>query len=158
MDRPHTLQSRYDLALAALAPPDALDVAAVEALRVAFLARWVKVHREGLTPFSDADFPPLRSRGSTDREKEQAFAERVEGLLRKRKGLVSLLSQALTQENAKASEALRVSLRRWIETHDAAFGGLVEEELARLRGELTKAHEARRAIGAYVQTLKSPQN
>ncbi|MCA2960060.1 MAG: hypothetical protein IOD12_07395 [Silvanigrellales bacterium] len=157
MDRPHTLQSRYDLALAALVPPDALDVASVEALRVAFLARWVKVHREGLTPFSDIDFPHLRARGSAENEKEQAFAERVEGLLRKRKGLVSLLSQALAKENAKASEALRVSLRRWIERHDAAFGSIVEEELARLRGELTKAYEARRAIGAYVQTLKSPQ-
>lgn len=158
MDRPHTLKSRYDEALAALAPPDALDDVGVDALRTAFLARWAKVHREGLSPFSEADSLASRTRSSPDGEKDHAFAERVESLLRKRKGLVSLLSQALAKEDARASERLRVSLRRWIELHDAAFGAIVEEELARLRGELTRAHEARRAIGAYVQTLKSPSS
>lgn len=157
MDRPHTLKTRYDKALAELLPPEALDDPGVETLRVAFLARWAKVHREGLAPFVESENFSLRGVTSIEKQKDYVFSERVEGLLRKRKALVSLLSQALAKENREAGEMLRVSLKNWIERHDSLFSIIVEDELARLRQELTKAHEARRAIGAYVQTLKSPQ-
>ena len=136
-----TLKERYEAAIAGLAEPGVIGDAGVEKLRSAFLARWRKLHREGLSPFSD-------------REREHPFAERVQALLRKRKALVSLMSQALAREEAAAAGELKELLRFWITAHDAVFEGLVEEELARLRGELTRAFEARRALGAYAQTLQ----
>ncbi len=155
MEETRTMRERYDAALSTLSSPTLLGEADVDGLGSAFVSRWVKIHREGLAPFSTRERSAAQA-PSPERalEHERALNARVGALLRKRKAVVSLIAQALTREAAGPAGDLRVSLRRWMEEHDALFSRVVEEELGRLRGELTRAFEARRALGAYAQTLQ----
>lgn|GEM_PF-5847845 len=116
-----------------------------------FADRWMRLHRYALAGLAENQTPQGESRD---------FDHEARLLLRRRQALVSACAQAFARDVERepslreAVEATRRTLLSAIEAHDAVFGSLVQMELGRLKSELTRAHEAKKALGGYARTLQ----
>ena len=163
-----TLAERYEEARVAFAEAIAEPSSGVhrahsvegdDALRgffAGFADRWTRVHRYALAGLSDAH-------GREDAERD--FQREAKLLLRRRQALVSACAQALARYASEACgersgaaaqdvQEARARVHAAIAAHDTRFEAIVQAELGRLRAELARAHEARRALGAYARTLQ----
>lgn len=173
MGRAQSLMQRYEGLLAELGEPSFEHLApatrsvtetveGIVTLARAFHARWVTLHARTLESIGDTEAAGDLEAGVT-------------ALLRKRKGLVSACAQTFVRavpaegtaspskatsappaasESARAVEAAKALLTEWISRHDAFFLDFLQTELGRLREDLMRAFEAKRALGAYARTMQ----
>jgi hypothetical protein len=118
-----------------------------------FQEKWKRFHVESLAVLERQSAASLQVAA----DEEDPLEENLGLLLKRRKALFSSVVQRLAIRNlspeAKALE--KRSVAQWIAQHDEKFQVILQSEMQRLRGELARTFEARRALGAYAQTMQA---